>query len=821
MKKLTIIIPLLLMLLSACREKGIIRDIGTTIEPLVASDDDKVYIDSEERLLYWEVGDKITIYQNGTGTECEMSSVSGVRSASFRGGPFVDNVASYAFYPSNLVTTSQGSDDNGTWTLKLPRTQPYRTAADNAADPDQSFGKGVLPMVAYIASGTIENEVIFHVVGGLLRLQFYGSSLSSEFTIDSILFESKEHNISGSFNIGSNVSYSADCENTYIQSFEPVLTTNSSGSKYLSITDIGKTIGGTGSNQYNLLTFYLPLPVTSATTMTFKLRVTVYGRQGGDLKKVVKVLQAPIHRSNITKMPAVGITELVDASSSGTGNTTSADQMIVGSGTKDRPFQIYTAQELQLVANAMANADGRINGQLIRGTDDAEGPTYFKVVRSDISLLPPGSKEASDPKSAISVVWNHGIQNFRGIMYFASSTVNAGGITNTSGQPLFESISTGGEVREIYVKGDHNVDASENAYSPLCYTNNGTITACHNRCNVTTTSTRGLAGVCVTNNGTISGSTSEGSLSTNGNVGIVCYRNNSGHTISGCYIPSLSIPSGAEIGGICHTNYGTIEDCQVSVNSGSSAASGEWGVIVYNNNNGAVVRNCVSAGVVLRSTNGGIGGIVYNNHGDIDYCRNELPIHAYAGSVGGIVALMDAGYVYNCYTWGGNNIYGSNPGTSYAGGIVGTLSGGHVYNCFNTALVDIAVNNGGIVGLLGYDADVQNCWTAGKESFYGQRGQTANESGGYDFATVGAYCFSRNPSDVGCNIIRKNDYTDSIMVNPSSSEAGNMLSVHLNAGVNDLTDGHTYRTWEQTTDADAPILSSTATTKTSRRRITR
>lgn len=813
-RKFIILMMAVATLASCHKDKGVIMTLGTAIEPVVIEDDSKVYLGHAEKYLYWEDGDAINIFQGDhVKHECPLITLQeGDQLARFQGGPFEDDQRAYGFFPKEMNVSYSGSD----WILNLPTEQRYRQSSESAQHPDSSFGKAVIPMVTYVKPGKLATEpMIFHVVGGILRLEFYGT-MAEPFTIETIEFESKDKPIAGSFKIHDDPSATADGPETNIQSAEPILTANG-GSNIITITDINKTIGGeSASSSRNLFTFYLPLPVTTTGRMNYTIKVTLRGKQGGVQKQAVKILSANIHRSNLTMMPAVGISEVV---ASGNGTTTTSGQMIVGEGSKDRPFQIYTAEELLYIAQEMEKADGRINGQKIRGTNDPN-PTYFKVVRSDISLVPPSGKGYNAPKDGTSVQWSHGIRNFRGIMYFSSSTAVNGGISNTSGYPLFETISQYGEVREIYVKGTFNIGSAATAFSPLCLTNNGTMIDCHNKCNVTTTTSRNIAGICVTNNGTLNGCANEGRLSTNGNVGGICYINGTQGTVQGNFSLSGAEPTGAQIGGICHTNNGQVQNCLVTANKTDIDATGNWGVIVYNNNASGKIYNCISSGVAVLSTNGSIGGICNTNKGDINFCSNRLALKGATGSMGGIAAINDGGVIYNCYTYGGHRISGNasvmtNP--DHAGGIVGYHKSGKVYNCYNTSIVESAIDNGGIVGLIDYGADIQSCWTIMASNFYGRLGEEDDGAGGTNVASIGPFCFTRS-SDVGCNHIGPSNFAVTAMINPDLNEyEGGMLANALNAWTKP-TDGRTYYSWQQDNINNAPTFATGAKSKNKRKR---
>ncbi len=728
------------LLTAGCKKKEIL-EFGGQMDQFSATDENgsKTYLGHAEQWIYWEAGDKIKVNDGSSAVECELVSGAGTLEAFFRSTSTlnVEAPALYAIYPS----TSYGSSHTD---LIFPATQTYRENSD-ATHPDSSFGRGALPMVAYDASGMANHGTIyFHVVAGIMRLQLYSSQVK---TISQITFKEvgAEHGasnkqISGHFTVND------------ITQNAPYLTGTSvtDESRTIVIDNINKQVGPN-----SLLTFYLPLPaVTSASAVTtYILRMTVKNTDNYYFTRDFKV---DIHRRNITMMRALNIKNWVNSENGSSSND--SDIRLVGSGTKDRPFQIYSGKELELLRNAY-NGGGTINGQTIRGySESKEEPTYVKIVRSDIVLLDNdayyalSSEERNNPSSRYAL-WNEGIQNFRGYMYFASSTATNGGITNQSSKPLFESIAADGFVYRVYVKGTCTPSqlSEGGSFSPMCGVNNGTMKECHNKCVVTTdVSGARIAGLCVTNAGSIIGGANEARLtSTYGNVAGICYDNNG--TIQGNFTLSSAVPQGLNIAGITYNNSATVKDCQVSSNTAINS-TGNWGVIAFNNTTNGVLDNCTSTGAIVYTIDGSVGGICNVNNGTVKNCTNGVEIRASSGNVGGIVATMDNANaeVYNCCTRA-PFLYGALDAVRVAdniGGIVGYLGAGKVYNCYNASFVSGATNSGGMIGFLANNAaaDVQNGWSAQGQSFVGL----------YENATehhVGPFCFSATVAAAYCNRI--------------------------------------------------------------------
>lgn len=745
------------MLLSAlciaavsCKREEIL-EFGGEMDQFTATDPDgqKTYLGHAEEWIYWETGDQIKINTGGSNTAiCELINGAGTLDAFFKSTAPVNTEGTiHAIYPPE----SYGS----TYTdLIFPATQQYRQIG-TGTHPDSSFGRGALPMVAYSAPGMANHDKIyFHVVAGILRVQIFSKITK---TVDWIRFQevtgpnrdgTQAKQISGHFNV------------VDINQNMPYLTGTSvtDESRTITITNINKEVGPSGTQ---LLTFYLPLPaVDGPNTYThYILRMTIKTTDGSYF---TRDLGADIHRRNITMMRAL---EVTDWAASEGGETTHNIQL-VGNGTKDRPFQIYTGQELGILRNIYNTPGGTINGQTIKGYNPSakDEATYIKIVRSDIELLNSTDyaalpeAEKSNPSSRF-VEWTEGIRDFKGYMYFASSTATNGGITNKSDKPLFESIATDGYVNRVYVKSKQRDVATDEpttptviaggTFSPMCNINNGTMKECHNKCKVTLTNNANLAGLCVTNNGSIIGGANEAQLITGGNVAGICLNNNG--EIQGNFTLSVAVPQGQNIAGIAfnNNNGATVKDCQVSSNIPVNS-TGNWGVIVFNNNTGATIDNCTSTGAIVYTINGSVGGICNVNSGTVKNCTNNVELRGAQGNVGGIVATMNdaAAEVYNCCTKAGF-LYGAIDALGLAdncGGIVGQLLKGKVYNCYNASVVSGATNSGGAIGNLAddVDVDVQNCWSAQGKGFVGL----------YDGnASVGDFCFSATIAATKCNRI--------------------------------------------------------------------
>lgn len=779
MKYRRVIIGMMLALavassLTSCKEKEY-RTFGSQMDQFSAMEPDgKVYLGHAEQWLYWEPDDQITVAVGSSTATCELVSGEKTHHAYFHSdSPLPTGGNVYAFYPHTLNPQGSGSS----WRITIPDEQAYRNTSNaTATDPDSSFGRGALPMVCWNdgTDATGGEELIFHVVCGVLRVQLFTSSASTEKEIESIEFEEVSNNPpAGTAGTVKQLAGNFDVHD--IQYNQPWLTAAGSASdNKVTITDINKTIGPD-----KLLTFYLPLPalgestgstpdpVAANTKTHYWLKMTITASDG---TQCVKTISADIHRRNLTMMPALRVDGWATS-----GNGT-ASGSLVGSGTKDRPFQIYTDRELLMVRNAINNSQ-TINGQTIRGTDteDPLGPTCFKIMRSDIVLT-------SDN-------WTEGFRNFKGYMTMSSTLAYGATITNNSRAPLFESIATNGKVELVYVGGSQTV-SGEGYYSPFCYTNQGVMVDCHNRCAVTNSTGRSLAGLCAFNEGTIIGGANEAPLTTTGHVAGVVGENRANAVLQGTFSLSAAIPTGTNISGICYRNYGLVQDCQVSANVAEVTSSGTWGLVVFENLSTGVIDNCIANATVVFSVDGSLGGICNQNAGTIKGCSCGITLLSGSGSTGGIVAVMTGGEVYNCLTTGANPIRGADN----AGGIVGYLQGGTVANCYNTRTVETATNSGGIIGRLAADATVINCWNSNSKKFAG-----VFEEG----AAVGNYCFNYETPEAGCNRFTTSGWTLLATLDAAAKAPGvaaeQALYAALNVGLANaegLNGNSKYYTWQ-------------------------
>lgn len=701
-----------------------------------ATADAKNYL-SMERYVYWEDGDKVAIFSSPNQSDnCATDDAhfridvpvtprpENPRYADFSAYGFASNDNYYGVSPSVAAVSGHPKQ------FQFPSMYTYRE--DKHAD--FSYCKPGLPMVAW-SNGADVPELEFHAICGVARIQLTTSSTSPH-TISKIVFTEcgSAHGmgtspISGVFTVN-------DME-TYNPSVKPASSNSSSGTT-ITIKDIKKDL-----TQGTLLTFYLPLPATdpselnnkSTTFKDYALKMSVYC--GGSDPAFEKSFAVKIRRNGLSYLPAISIDNW-----SSNGNITTG---LVGCGTELRPFQIYTVEDLQKVRDAFA-APGtpKINGQEVTAN------TYFKVVSSSISLT--------------TTNWTSGISNFKGHFTYSAGNYTNVGITNNSGKPIFQSVSSEGIVEGLYVKGDYtgsNAYAGP-AFSPLCDVNNGVLNNCHCLCRLYSASAD-LAGVCVTNNKTITNASTTSTITTGGKAAGICLTNSATGTIE-CYTITTSKATGSQAAGVCHTNNGMIQNSQVT--SSRSDVDCPYGGIVYMNNPGATIKNCQIYGSLISTQQ--IGGICHTNKGNVDYCQANTSLLRGSERVGGIVAYQTGGEIRNCFNGltATANVTGN--AASIVGGLVGYMDNGKVTNCYCTLETQSAGATyfGSIVGQVRGGA-IANCYNSSTNAhFYGDANTTYIKENCFNPSTKAGCCvFDRTTGSVSSATSASITYTGATINN--------------------------------------------------------
>lgn len=700
----------LLLLTTACERdvpQGQVKQIqfNARIEPLAGSGE-KVYLYNEQ-WVFWEMGDQISIGSNMT-TADETPAVGDLVNASpgtdFEdfNGVFIAGLPEGSQYflglhprrDNNRIRSAGGSAFNVT--IDLPATQPRRPGERE----DITFAKQIYPMVAWYG-GTWDADhptpfnLDFLSLGCLVRIQLYNASTNA--TIKDITFTTREGSgnmqLSGAFTVGN---YNEP---------EPYLTAN--GSPSSAEKQVKLTFGeGLQFDYDSLRTFYLVLPAVAGNgvTTTYKLEMTVRAEVSGVEKTFTKTFSAGTRRCGITNMRALGVTDWTSTPTTSVG--------LAGCGTKDRPFKIYTVDDLKLLRSCYNSpAPRKINGQKI--TEN----TYIQVMRRDIVLT--SGEWYGDP-----------ILNFVG--HFIDLSTGDHGITNNSNIPIFQNITATGHVENLIVKSGATLTASASYISPFCNVNEGEIKDCRLTGTVTA-SFADLGGIVGQNRngGRITGCACEANMSvaSGKHIGGICLDNVTNglqeSIIRGCRVSATSSLTftADQVGGICHDNQGTVRDCYFTATI-ASGGDAHWGGIVYNNSTSAgLVENCYSGGSI--TTTSTVGGIAHTvSDGKVNYCR--LTKNVKGSQVGGIAHTVSGGTVVNCFADNPEALIQvdvSGGGTHIGGGIAAIVSGGEVKNSY---AYQISINGAGatlgfVVGSL-TGGTVSNCYSydeSGSILFYG------------------------------------------------------------------------------------------------------
>lgn len=696
MKKIIFFIVTLAAICVSCKKDPEPFVISAEMEQLGQEYDGKNFLLNEHYLVF-EPDDEVLLWKDATNYALAHSSSEGrtvqLWGSEARNGSnysYGDNNETYSFttgvlygvYPASAMMS--GTDEHpinnvitgnlsSTPTINYPSSWNYRE--ENPARGIYSFGKEAFPMVAY-RSGN--GPLGFHSVSGIVRVQFFSTTAA---TVQSVMFKSYKDNgkfLSGAFTVND------------IMTEAPYVTGGSN--KSITINSIGQSVGPT-----QLVTLYLPLP---AQVQHNEGAADVRGITQYDLEMVVtsdkgtftKRFGVDIRRNCITMMPAIEIQAWNNITSEG-----QTDVHLVGCGTKARPFQVYTFDELVKVRDAYNAQNGTINGQAL--TEN----TYIAIVRNDITLDDPYNTPSSDKHDQWNShgVWSVGIKDFKGHLVMRSNHPTLHGICNNSRIPLFESITSQGHVDSVSIRGGFVKETEMvNNYSPLCWTNMGTMNNCVNLCHAQMKGN--MAGICITNSGTLNGCRNEGKLEDMSTVdgtrlAGICLDNSG--TVQNCVaIISGVLSTKNTAGGLVHTNKNMVRNSYVNLNN--TSGKGHLGGLVYQND--FEVQNCYVNGSFSTQTSYGVGGIAYVNTGNIVDCRNEMLSLKGSKCVGGIAARMTGGEIRNCCLRGPGNIT-TNTDQVECGGFVGYMTGGKIENCYNVFNCHLGHSNqgstvGGAVG---------------------------------------------------------------------------------------------------------------------------
>ena len=342
-----------------------------------------------------------------------------------------------------------------------------------------------------------------------------------------------------------------------------------------------------------------------------------------------------------------------------------------GDGTKEHPYEIKTAAQLETFRDLV--------------NDEGGNPNAHAKLMNDIDLNGNATNQWTPIGNSIG-------NSYEGTFNGDGHTISGLYIgTTANNQGLFGYLSTDGDntgtVQNLTVSG--NVSGGGHVGGVVGYNNGGTVTGCTFSVSGTVSGNRYVGGVVGYNGGNVEN----------------CYNTGS---VTGVTVVSVSSDY---VGGVVGDNGGTVENCY---NTGS--VKGDWyvgGVVGSNGSNGSIEK-CHNTGKV--SGNRYVGGVVGgNDSGTVENCYNTRTVGG-NNFVGGVVG-GNGGSVKNCYNTG--EVTGSSD-YSYIGGVVGgNISSGNVKNCYNIGSVTATGIDGRVGGVVGYNdssASVANCYNTGTVS---------------------------------------------------------------------------------------------------------
>ncbi|MBP3763821.1 MAG: hypothetical protein J6I49_08095 [Bacteroidales bacterium] len=714
-----------------------------------------------ERWLYWEVDDIITLGSDLT-TSGNYHAVLIPSSFSQNddwddfNGIFVTSLPMGSKYFLGLHPHSSKNKIVGTGgnsfsaTIHLPGEQPLTS--------DITFAKNVFPMVAWYGGSWDSPQYTpynldFQSLAGLARLQFFNET-GQKIWIKEVILSTAENSGSSKKQLWGDFKVA-----NYNTSNPHLVPLGGNDSVYTltlpceSSSEYSCPVGLIGDDP-TLPTFYVALPACKDTgsevyQVDLMVRYAV-GSQNGEIQVATVEGEIPIRRNGITYMRALPIvSDSYDRIRTST---------LSGHGTAERPFLIYHRGDLDYIRLAFSADSIASKGDVYINNQRVDTNTHFKIMRNGILL---------------NEYWLP-IENFKGKLTYAANPASTLGqpkgiIMDKAIHPIFASIAAGSVVEGIPVYHKQVVFRdSEEHPAALCGINYGLIKDCRvekfssfapseGSSDILESNNYSIGGICHTNHGTIKQCVVSGTMSGKDYVGGICAVNCG--TVVGCNASagtSTTSKSSAKMGGICGINMASdttiIEDCFFAATVG--VTSYDWAGICAMND--GTIRNSYFSHTAQVVTDGSVGGIALENNGTIDFCRFEGTI---TGNVAGGICAENKGAIINSFVSVADGVSRGqiilkNGGTGPAGGLVARQISGTLNNSFyytdHVLSMSAGATAGPLVGRLS-GGTVANCYAW--ETM--DQGSTGKFIGLIDGGSLSDTCYSVGAvDDAGAKIVK-------------------------------------------------------------------
>lgn len=659
-------LPMLLLLLAACRKDVSTVDLGASIKDY-SNASSKVFIDAN-RYVCWATGDSVCI--NGSNYLVDVQYGDNSHAVIHA----VDAADHYlALYPSSFVQLPFSSS---TPRVRLPFVQHYRTVSAQGA----TYQNVTSPVVASCSSR--EGPLEFHNACALLRITITNIFANEAITIRQIAVATSGGKawLSGvAFLSGHDIG-------------QPVLapTRDTTHAVVLDCASAAVSIAPSDSHS-----FYVVVPPINCPDQTFRISVRA-NTSGNVCYDYVRSQSGSAHcvlsRNSIT-------TVNVDF---GDNVFTQQAPPFLGKGTATDPYIIANLDDL-LKLRSLVNAD--------TCTFYNSSDRHYRQI-ANISLNEPQWTPIGDTSATpFRAHYDGGGFTVDNLKYDIPTTS-----TSTNSMALF-GYAGGGSIRNITVSGAASCSAMLSAAGLIgTVVGNLSVVACTNRMSMTLGGTKytdrsscgygGIVGKAESGPLSISYCVNEGSITvpTNGVPNSI-----SRFRLAG--ILGLNLSAGTTV---YHCkNYASIERVCLSNFIDTSSVAG----IVAFSQQAIEICDCHNLGSSQYLQGCRVGGIAayVGPNSIVESCQNTMPIVVAINYSGGIVGHLASGQITNCYNaspvQGQTNHDNKKELHLYFGGIVGYCEGAStLMNCACRNAVTGYNYVGGVVGYAASSIAIRNCF---------------------------------------------------------------------------------------------------------------